>query len=130
MDNHPDLEVAAINDLTDAKTLAHLLKYDSSYGIYEKTISPEVKFFSEKDPVNLPWKKLGVDIVLECSGVFTEIEGAEKHLKAGAKKVIISAPSKSKEIPTFILGLTRKNMSPQKTMWFLWLPARLIVWLQ
>jgi len=105
LDNHPDLKVVAINDLADPRTLAHLLKYDSSYGIYEKTISPEIKFFAEKDPANLPWKDLNIDIVLECSGVFTEIEGAKKHLSSGAKKVIISAPSKSEEIPTFVLGV-------------------------
>mgnify|MGYP001585620380 FL=1 len=114
LDNHPDLEVVAINDLTDQKTLAHLLKHDSVYGIYEKNISPEVKFFNEKDPANLPWKKLGVDIVLECSGEFTEIEGAKKHLEAGAKKVIISASSGSKEIPSFVLGVNEKGYDPKK----------------
>lgn len=71
LDEHPDLEVVAINDLTDTKTLAHLLKYDSLYGIYNKQIDRKIKFFSEKDPTNLPWKKLGIDIVLECSGEFT-----------------------------------------------------------
>lgn len=114
LDNHPDLEVAAVNDLTDQKTLAHLLKYDSVYGIYEKNISPEVKFFNEKDPANLPWKKLGIDIVLECSGEFTEIEGAEKHLEAGAKKVIISASSGSEEIPSFVLGVNEKGYDSKK----------------
>ncbi|MEK9135061.1 MAG: type I glyceraldehyde-3-phosphate dehydrogenase [Patescibacteria group bacterium] len=114
LDNHPDLEVVAINDLTDQKTLAHLLRYDSVYGIYEKTIGSEVKFFNEKDPANLPWKKLGVDIVLECSGEFTEIEGAKKHLEAGAKKVIISASSGSEEIPSFVLGVNEKEYDSKK----------------
>ncbi|MDO8601174.1 MAG: type I glyceraldehyde-3-phosphate dehydrogenase [bacterium] len=114
LDNHPDLEVVAINDLADPKTLAHLLKYDSNYGIYEKTISPEVKFFAEKDPANLPWKDLGIDVVLECSGVFTDIEGAKKHLEAGAKKVIISAPSKSEEIKTFVLGVNEEKYDSKK----------------
>lgn len=114
LDNHPDLEVVAINDLADPKTLAHLLKYDSSYGIYEKTISPDVKFFAEKDPSGLPWKELDIDIVLECSGAFTEIEGAKKHLEAGAKKVIISAPSKSEEIPTFVLGVNEGEYDSKK----------------
>ena len=113
IDNHPDLEVVAINDLTDTATLAHLLKYDSVYGIYEKSIGSGVQILAEKEPENLPWKKLGVDIVLECSGVFTEIESAKKHLEAGAKKVIISAPSKSKEIGTFVLGVNEEKYNPQ-----------------
>ncbi len=109
IDKYPDLEVAAINDLTDPETLKHLFKYDSSYGIYEKPIPTSVGFFAEKEPKNLPWKNLGIDIVLECSGVFTEIEGVKEHLAAGAKKVIISAPSKSKEIPTFVLGVNEEK---------------------
>jgi len=124
LDKHPDLEVAAINDLTDAKILAHLFKYDSLYGIYNKTVSftedsltvgdKKIKVFSEKEPKNLPWKNLGIDIVLECSGVFTEIEGAKQHLEAGAKKVIISAPSKSKEIPTFVMGVNEEKYDSKK----------------
>ncbi len=124
LDNHSDLEVAAINDLTDTKILAHLFKYDSLYGIYNKTVSStedsltvgdkKIKVFSEKDPKNLPWKNLGIDIVLECSGVFTEIEGARQHLEAGAKKVIISAPSKSKEIPTFVIGVNEEKYDSNK----------------
>ncbi len=108
-DNHPGLEVVAINDLTDSKTLNHLLKYDSIYGRYAKSIGPEVKMLSEKDPADLPWKKLGVDVVLECSGVFTEIEDARKHLAAGAKKVIISSTSKSDGVPTFVLGVNEEK---------------------
>jgi len=117
--NHPDLEMVAINDLTDVQTLAHLLKYDSSYGIYEGQIQAKqnsllvdgkrVQVFAQKDPTLLPWKKLGIDIVLECTGVFRDLEGAEKHLKAGSKKVIISAPAKSPEIPSFILGVNAQN---------------------
>jgi len=124
LNNHKDLEVVAINDLTDAKTLAHLLKYDSTYGIYDKTVKgkdeelnvggQEIKVLAEKDPAKLPWKEMGIDIVLECSGVFTEYEGAKKHLEAGAKKVIISAPTKSKEIPTFVLGVNQKKYDAQK----------------
>jgi len=114
LDNHPDLQVVAINDLTDSKTLNHLLKYDSVYGRYAKGIGPEVKMLSEKDPANLPWKKLGIDVVLECSGVFTEAEGAQKHLQAGAKKVIISAPSKSEGMPTFVLGVNEERYDPAK----------------
>jgi len=111
--------MVAINDLTDAQTLAHLLKYDSSYGIYEGQIQAKqnsllvdgkrVQVFAQKDPTLLPWKKLGIDIVLECTGVFRDLEGDEKHLKAGSKKVIISAPAKSPEIPSFILGVNAQN---------------------
>lgn len=115
LEKYPDLEVAAINDLTDNKTLAHLLKYDSAYGAFEKEIGftdrsisidgKEIKTFAEKDPEKLPWKKLGVEIVLECTGLFLDKEGAKKHLKAGAKKVVMSAPSKDKDIAGFVLGV-------------------------
>lgn len=124
LDKYPNLEILAINDLTDTKTLAHLLNYDSVYGMYTKRAKGkddkilingyEFKVFTEKDPANLPWKELGVDIVLECTGLFTEIEGAKKHLEAGAKKVIISAPSKSKEVPTFVLGVNEEKYNPEK----------------
>jgi len=127
MGDHPELEVVAINDLTDTATLAHLLRYDSIYGIYNKTVKfsdnellidgtskgRRIKIFKESDPSKLPWKELGVDVVLECTGFFTEIEGAKKHLEAGAKKVIISAPSKSKEIGTFVLGVNEEKYNPQ-----------------
>src|SRR3989344_117237 len=120
---HPDLEVVAINDLTNTKTLAHLLRYDSIYGIYEKPVKftedslvidgKKFKVLAETDPAKLPWKELKVDVVLECSGRFTEIEGAKKHLTAGAKKVIVSAPSKSKEIPMFVLGVNAEKYNPK-----------------
>ena len=127
IDNHPGLEVVAINDLTDTAILAHLLRYDSLYGIYSKTVKfnenellvdgtskgRRIKILKESDPAKLPWKEMGIDVVLECSGVFTEIEGAKKHLEAGAKKVIISAPSKSEEIGTFILGVNEEKYNPQ-----------------
>jgi len=124
IENHKDLEVVAINDLTDAKTLAHLLKYDSIYGIYQKVVKAEgdyllvngkkFRIFAEKDPANLPWRELKVDIVLECSGVFTDYEGAKKHIDAGAKKVIISAPSKNPEkIPEFVLGVNEDKYDPK-----------------
>ncbi|MBU1993061.1 type I glyceraldehyde-3-phosphate dehydrogenase [Patescibacteria group bacterium] len=114
LNSHPNLEVAAINDLADEKTLRHLFKYDSVYGRYDKEIGKNVKMLSEKDPAKLPWKKLGIDAVLECSGVFRDIEGAKKHLHAGAKKVIISAPAKSEEIPTFVLGVNEENYDSKK----------------
>lgn len=114
-----EIEVVAINDLTDAKTLAHLLKYDSAYGICNKEISlgegsliiggKEIKLLSEKDPANLPWANLGVEIVLECTGLFTDKESAGKHLTAGAKRVIISAPAKSEDIPSFVLGINEEQ---------------------
>ena len=128
LDKHPELEVVAINDLTEPKTLAHLLRYDSLYGIYKKQVKfgegqllldgtaggKKVKVFAEKDPANLPWKELEVDVVLECTGIFTDLEGAKKHLKAGAKKVIISAPAKSEEIPTYLLGVNQEKYNAKK----------------
>lgn len=125
LDSHPKLQIVAINDLTDSKTLAHLLKYDSSYGIYPRNVSNDAeniivdkkkyRVLAEKDPVNLPWEKLGVDVVLECTGFFTDYQGNEKHLKAGAKKVIISAPTKDTEkINTFVLGVNEKKYNSKK----------------
>jgi len=115
LNNHPGLEVVAINDLADSETLKHLFKYDSVYGIYGKAINQDTKFFAEKDPINLPWKELGVDVVLECTGNFTDYEGAKKHLEAGAKKVIISAPSKNPDkIPSYVLGVNAEKFDPKK----------------
>lgn len=114
LDSHPGLQVVAINDLTDRKTLEHLLKYDSVYGRYIKGFGSGIQVFSEKDPANLPWKKLGIDVVLECSGVFTELEGAQKHIQAGAKKVIISASSGSPSVPTIVLGVNEEKYDPKK----------------
>ncbi|MBU1783358.1 type I glyceraldehyde-3-phosphate dehydrogenase, partial [Patescibacteria group bacterium] len=124
LNNYSKIKVVAINDLAEATTLAHLLKYDSLYGQYDKDVKVvgsdliigknKIKIFAEKDPANLPWKKLGVDIVLECSGVFTKIDGAQKHLTAGAKKVIISAPSDSEEIPTYLLGVNADKYKGEK----------------
>jgi glyceraldehyde 3-phosphate dehydrogenase len=122
MDNHSNLEVVAINDLTKSSVLAHLLKYDSLYGTYKKEVKVEkealvvsgkkVRVFSEKDPEKLPWKELGVDILLECTGIFRDYEGAKKHLAAGAKRVIISAPSKDPaRIPSFILGVNEEKFN-------------------
>ena len=115
-----NLEVVAINDLTDDKTLAHLLKYDSSYGVYSKDVKVQggeivvdeksIKSFSEPDPMKLPWKDLGVDIVLECSGAFVDRAGSQKHLDAGAKKVILSAPPKGDDIPVYLMGVNENEM--------------------
>jgi len=108
LDNHPNIEVVAINDLANRETLLHLFKYDSSYGIYEK--ETKAKFLSEKNPEKLPWKDLGVDVVLECTGAFRDRQGAEKHLKAGAKKVILSAPAKSDDIKGYIIGVNEDTL--------------------
>jgi glyceraldehyde 3-phosphate dehydrogenase len=103
LQNHPTVEVIAINDLTDAKTLAHLFKYDTTHGHFPGEVSStdnsisingkEIKLLSEKDPANLPWEILGVDVVIESTGRFTDKAKAEAHLKAGAKKVLITAPA-------------------------------------
>jgi glyceraldehyde 3-phosphate dehydrogenase len=121
LNEHSNLEVVAINDLTDVKTLANLLKYDSAYGRYKnevkeltdglKVAGKKYKVFNEKNPENLPWKDLKVDIVLECTGIFKDKKGAGKHLKAGAKKVIISAPTKdTKAVKTVVLGVNNKDI--------------------
>lgn len=117
IDHHPDLKVVAINDLADPKTLAHLLKYDSIYGRHEKSAEAlaDVKFFAEKDPAQLPWKDLGVDVVIESTGEFTGYDGAKKHIEAGAKKVIISAPSKDPDkIPSCVLGVNADELDVKK----------------
>ncbi len=108
-------EIVAINDLCDANTLAHLLKYDSTHGIFDADIQVEenalivngnrITISSEKDPAQLPWKELGVDLVVESTGIFTKREGAAKHIIAGAKKVIISAPAKDDVDATIVLGV-------------------------
>lgn len=117
LDRH-DVQVVGINDITDAKTLAHLLKHDSSYGTYDKTVkagensifvnSREIPVFAEKDPANLPWGKLGVDVVIESTGFFTNPEDARAHIKAGAKKVVISAPAKGEGAKTVVLGVNEE----------------------
>lgn len=116
--NNPEIEIAAINDLTDAKTLAHLLKYDSVFGILNAEVAAkdnclivngrEIRILAERDPLNLPWGELGVDVVVESTGLFTKREDAEKHLKGGAKKVIISAPAKNPDI-TIVLGVNESK---------------------
>jgi len=126
-EKHPELEVVAVNDLTDPHTLLHLLKYDSVYGRYDKEVvigeentleiksgesKQSVKLFAEKDPEKLPWEEYGVDIVIECTGLFRKAEDAKKHLRAGAKKVIISAPSKTpEEVNSFVLGVNEDKYS-------------------
>ena len=118
-----DFEVVAINDLTDAGTLAHLYKYDSVQGVNSLDVEAgdgeliiagkAIKILSERNPEELPWKSMGVDIVVESTGFFTKREGAQKHIKAGAKKVIISAPATDPDI-TIVLGVNDKLYAPDK----------------
>jgi glyceraldehyde 3-phosphate dehydrogenase len=117
------LEIAAVNDLTDAKTNAHLLKYDSTYGIYPGKVeaSPDsiivdgetTRVIAERDPAKIPWKDLGVDIVLESTGLFTDATKAAAHLQGGAKKVIISAPATNEDI-TIVMGVNEEKYDPHK----------------
>lgn len=114
-----NIEIVAINDLTDSNTLAHLLKYDSVHGPFPGVITNDIdsitvngkkiQILQEKDPSSLPWKTLAIDLVIESTGHFTSKEKANKHLLAGAKQVIISAPSPDKEIPTVVLGINDKS---------------------
>jgi glyceraldehyde 3-phosphate dehydrogenase len=118
-----DLEFIAVNDLTDAKTLAHLLKYDSVHGKFEAQIGAkgnmilidgkEVKVFALKDPGQLPWRDLGVDVVLESTGRFTDRAGGSKHIEAGARKVVVSAPAKDPDV-SLVLGVNEKDYDPSK----------------
>lgn len=115
------MEVVAINDLADVENLAYLLKYDSVYGVYDKKVEvkdgdllvagKKIKVLKEKDPTNLPWKDLGVEAVFECTGIFKDRESAGAHLKAGAKKVFISAPTKDESIKTVVMGVNEKEIS-------------------
>ena len=116
-----DTEIVAINDLTDARTLAHLLKYDSSYGIYECDVDADdeniivngkkIRVFSEKEPQNLPWGELGIDVVIESTGLFTDPAKARAHIDAGARKVVISAPAKGEGAKTIVLGVNEDIVS-------------------
>lgn len=120
---HPDIEFAAINDLTDPKALAHLLKYDSVHGILDDDISStdhslmyngkEIPIYREKDPANLPWGDLGIETALECTGLFRERDKASGHLEAGARKVIISAPAKGPDT-TIVMGVNHHDYDSKK----------------
>jgi len=121
--NKDNVEVVAINDLTDPKTLAHLLKYDSAQGKFPGTVEAAdngliingttIPVYSERDPANLPWASTGIDIVLESTGIFTDPDGAGKHITAGAKKVVISAPAKG-DIPFVVLGVMMIPLQEKK----------------
>ena len=116
-----DAEIVAINDLTDAKTLAHLLKYDSNYGTYAYDVQSDdqgiivngkhIRVFAEKDPAALPWRDLGIDVVIESTGFFTDPAAARAHIDAGAKKVVISAPAKGEGAKTIVLGVNEDQLT-------------------
>jgi glyceraldehyde 3-phosphate dehydrogenase len=118
---HANVSIVAINDLTDTKTLAHLLKHDTVYGPFEGTVEAKegklivdgktIVVTAEKEPKNLPWNVLDVDVVLECTGRFTNYDGASGHIAAGAKHVIISAPAKGEGVPTHVMGINQKTAS-------------------
>ncbi|HMA47276.1 MAG TPA: glyceraldehyde 3-phosphate dehydrogenase NAD-binding domain-containing protein, partial [Frankiaceae bacterium] len=121
--SHSDIEVVAVNDLTDGKTLAHLLKYDTVLGTLPEPVrvtgdgiqvgDKSIKVLQEKDPTALPWGELGADVVIESTGRFTKAEDARKHLDAGAKKVIVSAPAKGEDI-TIVMGVNDGMYDPAR----------------
>ena len=116
-----DIEIAAINDLTDTKTLAYLLKHDSTYGNYHREVSfnensiivdgKEIRVFAEKDPANLPWNQLEIDVVIEATGLFVDPAKARAHINAGAKKVVISAPAKGEGAKFIVLGVNENTLT-------------------
>ncbi len=118
-----EIRVEAINDITDAQTLAHLLKYDSNYGRFPGSITAEeraiiinnqrIRIYEEKNPARVPWKEYGVELVIESSGAFTDAAEARKHIEAGAKKVIITAPAKNEDL-TIVLGVNEEKYDPNK----------------
>ncbi len=120
--NHPDVEITAINDLTDNATIAHLLAFDSVHGRLDKPVTAEedgiivdgkkITVTALRDPEKIPWKDSGIDIVAECTGIFRNREGASKHIKAGAKKVIISAPAADPDI-TIVMGVNHEKYDPE-----------------
>ncbi len=126
MFGNPEFEVVAINDLTDAQQLAYLLKYDSSQGRYAKEVSFEgtdlvvegvkIPVYALKNPAELPWKQYNVDVVLECTGFFTSREAAQAHIQAGARKVVISAPAKEKDVPTVVFGVNENTLTGSETI--------------
>lgn len=121
-----ELEIVAINDLTDTKTLAHLLRHDSNYGLYQEEVGfddagitvggKHIKVSAEKDPAALPWGDLGVDVVIECTGFFTKREDMQKHIDAGAKRVVLSAPAKGEDVPTYLIGVNADQITAEDTI--------------
>ncbi len=116
----PNVEVVAINDLTDNETLAHLLKYDTMHGKFEGTITADgdsltvngnkIAGLAVRNPLELPWAAMGIDVVLECTGIFLDKEKAGMHLQAGAKRVVLSAPPKADDVPTFVIGANHQDI--------------------
>jgi glyceraldehyde 3-phosphate dehydrogenase len=123
---HPELEIVAVNDLTSTDTLAYLLKHDSNYGTYHEEVGHDeqnlivgghkIRVTAEKDPALLPWKEMGVDIVIESTGRFTKFEDASKHLQAGAQRVVISGPAKGEGAGTFVVGVNEGDLSADDTV--------------
>lgn len=123
---NPNVEVVAINDLTDNHTLAHLLKYDTMHGQFDGTVTSDSEYLyvngqkilgsSIKNPAECPWKDLNVDVVLECTGIFLDREKAGLHLQAGAKRVILSAPPKADDVPTFVIGANHQDIKESDTI--------------
>ncbi len=123
---NPNIEVVAVNDITDTKTLAHLLKHDSNYGLYHQEVGfdehnlivdgKKVLVCAEKDPLALPWKDHDIDVVIESTGFFIKKEDAGKHLTAGAKRVVISAPAKSDDVPTYVIGANEDQITAADTV--------------
>jgi glyceraldehyde 3-phosphate dehydrogenase len=123
---NPNVEVVAINDLTDNKTLAHLLKYDTMHGRFEGTVEADdtsitvngvkIAGLAVKNPAELPWAAMGVDVVLECTGIFLDKEKAGLHLQAGAKRVVLSAPPKADDVPTFVIGANADQIKDTDTI--------------
>lgn len=123
---NPNVEVVAINDLTDNHTLAHLLKYDTMHGQFDGTVTSDSDYLyvngqkilgsSIKNPAECPWKDLNVDVVLECTGIFLDREKAGLHLQAGAKRVILSAPPKADDVPTFVIGANHQDIKESDTI--------------
>lgn len=123
---NPDVEIVAINDLTDNHTLAHLLKYDTMHGRFDGTIEStdnsitvngqKIAGLAVKNPAELPWAAMGVDVVLECTGIFLDREKAGLHLQAGAKRVVLSAPPKGDDVPTFVIGANEKDIKDTDTI--------------
>jgi glyceraldehyde 3-phosphate dehydrogenase len=123
---NPNVEVVAINDLTDNQTLAHLFKYDTMHGKFEGTVEAnddfivingkKIRGLSERNPANLPWKELGVEVVLECTGIFLDRDKAALHLQAGCRRVVLSAPPKADDVPTFVIGANEKEIKDTDTV--------------
>lgn len=122
----PGVQVVAINDLTDNQTLAHLFKYDTMQGRFEGEVAADNEYLyfngqkihglAVRNPAELPWKDLGVDVVLECTGIFLDKEKAGLHVQAGAKRVVLSAPPKTDDVPTFVIGANHENMTVNDTI--------------